>query len=1168
MRMGEIVEISQGEVGRNPLKNSWGDIMDKIQYWCPEGQQGQQNEQELATKMLQIQSKRFYLDVKQNRRGRFIKVAEIGADGRRSQIYLALSTAFEFRNHLSTFSDYYASLGPPNPENVPDDGKLKSEMMVKDNRRYYLDLKENSRGRFLRVSQTITRGGPRTQIAIPAQGMIEFRDALTDLLEEFGSDDGGFKGDLPDGRYMRVEGKNFYFDIGQNNRGIYMRISEVKTNFRTAITVPEKSWARFRDIFADYCEKMQEGGGAGVGVGGMSGGSGGSGGNVLSDGKGSVVAQMSESVKVAVRCRPMCSREKQQGCRNVVTIDSLTKCCTLENPSSNGNLTGGKVYQFDAAFGSDSSTELVYEDVGSVIVEAVLHGYNGTVFAYGQTGCGKSYTMRGFIERTLEHLFEATSTSSTETRYLALLSYLEIYNERLRDLLKEDTGESLLMLKEDSTKGTYVAGGLREVTVKDAAECARLIEQGDKKRAAAATKMNAASSRSHAVLTLALEAIAINDNEKGGSNAIRRGRLHLVDLAGSERQTRTGATGDRLKEAASINLSLSALGNVISALAAGNGRHVPYRDSKLTRLLRDSLGGNARTLMIACISPSDIDADETLSTLRYAARARCIKNKPVVNEDPKDALLRQYQLELQRLRKLLESNDKMNDSIGSTKDLELYENVDTTDREYNEEVERLKKECENSNLSAKRLREELDILKSRYENNNDKITLHEGEPVIDELDREREEKRRKKREAAKQEVLRRLEKLTIGGEALDNNELRKRREKRRKRLQALAGVLEASSQDGGVFQVYGQLRSTEDALKRMAKRVRQLEAEAADLQASWDAERRDLLRRELLTSQLCDAMIPHLRPGCPLRDVESVRASATWSEELNRWRLPDASSYITLPPTFIQLRDGNMMTNTMTTPGIISKADLNNNNNNNNNDDKTTRREDYRKTNLNVSTNETADETIDDKNKMKDTTKNLDIAGTYFRRNRIDTLLARVKEAKTFEIGNRLSKSGGSEDTTTPSNNNYLQLNALNLQTSAPVITESNVYKPSQHPITVHGHSTRYAWTIDDNPTNRTYGSLLTNMKKNPPRILEALPSYPQGNGQLVNNPFRFNERIPSRFDQNDDQRQHQQQHEQDEDDEVDDEEEEEEGEEEEKGKRRERRLLNLDRNFHSSKAS
>ncbi|XP_034255095.1 transcriptional activator protein Pur-beta isoform X3 [Thrips palmi] len=226
--------------------------------------QNQQGEQELATKMLQIQSKRFYLDVKQNRRGRFIKVAEISADGRRSQIFLALSTAADFRDHLSSFSDYYASLGPPNPESMPEDGKLKSEMMIKENRRYYLDLKENSRGRFLRVScaqvsQTMVRGGPRSQIAIPAQGMIEFRDALTDLLDEFGTDDGGFKGELPEGRHMRVENKNFYFDIGQNNRGIYMRISEVKSNFRTAITVPEKSWARFRDIFADYCDKMKDG---------------------------------------------------------------------------------------------------------------------------------------------------------------------------------------------------------------------------------------------------------------------------------------------------------------------------------------------------------------------------------------------------------------------------------------------------------------------------------------------------------------------------------------------------------------------------------------------------------------------------------------------------------------------------------------------------------------------------------------------------------------------------------------------------------------------------------------------------------------------------------------------------------------------------------------------
>ncbi|XP_013792002.2 transcriptional activator protein Pur-beta-like [Limulus polyphemus] len=187
-------------------------------------------EQELATKVLQIQSKRFYLDVKQNRRGRFIKVAEVGPAGRKSRLLFAMSTALELRDHLTSFSEIYASLGPPNPDNLPEDGKLKSEVMMKENRRYYLDLKENSRGRFLRISQTIARGGPRSQVAVPAQGMIEFRDALTDLLEEFGNEDDelyGFKGELPEARRMRIENKNFYFDVGQNSRGIYMRVSEV-----------------------------------------------------------------------------------------------------------------------------------------------------------------------------------------------------------------------------------------------------------------------------------------------------------------------------------------------------------------------------------------------------------------------------------------------------------------------------------------------------------------------------------------------------------------------------------------------------------------------------------------------------------------------------------------------------------------------------------------------------------------------------------------------------------------------------------------------------------------------------------------------------------------------------------------------------------------------------
>jgi len=207
--------------------------------------------------MLQIQSKRFYLDVKENKRGKFIKVAEIAADGRRDQIFLALSTAAEFRDHLTTFSTYYSSLGAHNPEaSPPDDGKLKSEIMIKDNRRYFLDLKENNRGRFLRVSQTITRGGFRSQLAIPAQGMIEFRNALSEIVEEFGCDDGGFQGELPESQHVRVDGKSFHFDVGQNSRGIYMKISEVQPTFRTAVTIPERAWHRFRDIMEDFCDKM------------------------------------------------------------------------------------------------------------------------------------------------------------------------------------------------------------------------------------------------------------------------------------------------------------------------------------------------------------------------------------------------------------------------------------------------------------------------------------------------------------------------------------------------------------------------------------------------------------------------------------------------------------------------------------------------------------------------------------------------------------------------------------------------------------------------------------------------------------------------------------------------------------------------------------------------
>ena len=204
-----------------------------------------------------------------------------------------------------------------------------------------------------------------------------------------------------------------------------------------------------------------------------------------------------------------------------------------------------------------------------------------------------------------------------------------------------------LEIKEHAERGVYIAGLSMHIchNVKD---CHQLMDTGFNNRHVGATLMNKDSSRSHSIFTIYVEALS----ETG---SIRMGKLHLVDLAGSERQAKTGATGERFKEATKINLSLSALGNVISALVDGKSKHIPYRDSKLTRLLQDSLGGNTKTVMIACISPSDNNHDETLSTLRYANRAKNIKNKPKINEDPKDALLREYKEEIERLKNMVQS---------------------------------------------------------------------------------------------------------------------------------------------------------------------------------------------------------------------------------------------------------------------------------------------------------------------------------------------------------------------------------------------------------------------------------------------------------------------------------------------------------------------------------
>uniref|UniRef100_M3YC66 Purine rich element binding protein A n=1 Tax=Mustela putorius furo TaxID=9669 RepID=M3YC66_MUSPF len=231
------------------------------------GPGGLQHEtQELASKRVDIQNKRFYLDVKQNAKGRFLKIAEVGAGGNKSRLTLSMSVAVEFRDYLGDFIEHYAQLGPSQPPDLAqaqDEPRraLKSEFLVRENRKYYMDLKENQRGRFLRIRQTVNRGPGlgSTQgqtIALPAQGLIEFRDALAKLIDDYGVEEE--PAELPEGTSLTVDNKRFFFDVGSNKYGVFMRVSEVKPTYRNSITVPYKVWAKFGHTFCKYSEEMKK----------------------------------------------------------------------------------------------------------------------------------------------------------------------------------------------------------------------------------------------------------------------------------------------------------------------------------------------------------------------------------------------------------------------------------------------------------------------------------------------------------------------------------------------------------------------------------------------------------------------------------------------------------------------------------------------------------------------------------------------------------------------------------------------------------------------------------------------------------------------------------------------------------------------------------------------
>ncbi|KAH9425004.1 hypothetical protein DERP_009229 [Dermatophagoides pteronyssinus] len=392
------------------------------------------------------------------------------------------------------------------------------------------------------------------------------------------------------------------------------------------------------------------------------------------------------SVKVAVRVRPFNKREIGYGCKNIISMTDKTT--TIINPKIENQ---SKTFTFDYSYWSHEPNDpnfidqwKVYQDIGIEMLKHSFEGYNVCIFAYGQTGAGKSYTMMGardddgiipnlcrdLFDRIVSHSDDTNSNNEDDTMYSVEVSYMEIYCERVRDLLNPKI-KGPLRVREHPVLGPYVED-LSKLAVTSYEDIHEIIDEGNKARTVAATNMNETSSRSHAVFTIILT--QMKQDHLTGLSSEKVSKISLVDLAGSERADSTGAQGTRLKEGANINKSLTTLGKVISALAELSSQDpakkkkskksdfIPYRDSVLTWLLRENLGGNSKTAMIAAISPADINYEETLSTLRYADRAKQIMCTAIINEDANAKLIRELRDEIARLKTILLAEDHQNDN--------------------------------------------------------------------------------------------------------------------------------------------------------------------------------------------------------------------------------------------------------------------------------------------------------------------------------------------------------------------------------------------------------------------------------------------------------------------------------------------------------------------------
>ncbi|KAK8914324.1 125 kDa kinesin-related protein [Platanthera zijinensis] len=438
------------------------------------------------------------------------------------------------------------------------------------------------------------------------------------------------------------------------------------------------------------------------------------------------------NVQVIVRCRPLNDGEMRVNTPTVISCNEQHREISAVQSIANKQID--KTFTFDKVFGPSSLQNDLFEQAVSPIVSEVLEGYNCTIFAYGQTGTGKTYTMEGgvvkaksgefpsdagVIPRSVRGIFDKLEAQNAE--YSMKVTFLELYNEEITDLLAPDELKSLedklrkpITLMEDGKKGVFVKG-LEEEIVTTASEIYKILEKGSSKRRTAETLLNKQSSRSHSIFSITIH---IKECTPEGEEMIKCGKLNLVDLAGSENISRSGARDNRAREAGEINKSLLTLGRVINALVEHSG-HIPYRDSKLTRLLRDSLGGKTKTCVIATISPSIHCLEETLNTLDYAQRAKYIKNKPEVNRKMmKSTLIKDLYCEIDRLKQELYAAREKN-GIYIPKDCFIQD--EASKKAMSEKLERLEVELESRNRELAGLKDLCNLQKLLHVHLSDKL---------------------------------------------------------------------------------------------------------------------------------------------------------------------------------------------------------------------------------------------------------------------------------------------------------------------------------------------------------------------------------------------------------------------------------------------------------------